>query len=420
MVAIRVRSALLGSAISFALSAVAVLAQQPVGPTYLANDSAGVRVVTNSAPSWDTPWVIEEIPTTIVGLGEPRTSPGVRVIGAVRLDDGRTVVAKHIVGTRAIIGQELVWYSPDGEALHKVDAKGEGPGEFRALMHLVRLGGDSIAAADMITERFQVFDPDGGYARSVFLPGGEVRFSALTRFDDGAFLIASLANVFPRQQPRTTTSVERVPLELQLVAEGRPAQSLATFAGQEFVMIPDPGESGMTLGDYRAFGRSTGVVANRSGWVIGDNDRAELQYWSLSGELRQLSRWPQQPREVTPENVLAEIEIQAWGGLNPDSSRAVRYRERLLGYPAAPATMPFFDSALLMDPLGNVWVKEYTPRFETSAERYNVLDATGVWLGSVSVPQEITLLSVGTDHVLGKRQLEADVDLVAVHRLIKP
>ena len=103
-------------------------------------------------------------------------------------------------------------------------------------------------------------------------------------------------------------------------------------------------------------------------------------------------------------------------------------REAMGQRPAPPETMPAFGSAwgtgtgraLLLDGERNVWVKEYSPAAEEDANRFLVFDSTGVWLGFVTAPLRLSLLSIGNDYVIGKSENELGVEIVSVHGIVKP
>jgi hypothetical protein len=46
-----------------------------------------------------------------------------------------------------------------------------------------------------------------------------------------------------------------------------------------------------------------------------------------------------------------------------------------------------------------------------------VFDSAGVWLGSVTMPAGLVVLSIGRDHVVGRRTDDLGVETVAVHTL---
>lgn len=131
-------------------------------PGFQVRDSAGVTVVENTAPRWgeDAGWSLSERPSTSIGVleGDPEDQL-FRVRGAVRLEDGRLVVANAGTG-------EVRFYSPDGRFIHSAGREGEGPGEFGAMGPLYRLGPDSLLVWDNAGLRMSVFDTAGAFVRA--------------------------------------------------------------------------------------------------------------------------------------------------------------------------------------------------------------------------------------------------------------
>src|SRR5690606_3482348 len=67
-----------------------------------------------------------------------------------------------------------------------------------------------------------------------------------------------------------------------------------------------------------------------------------------------------------------------------------------------PERRPAF-SGILVDPLGFVWVQGYITSLVASGPRKSeVFDRTGVWLGTVELPDNFNLYQVGEDYLLGR------------------
>lgn len=139
------------------IAAATLTACGPDSPSHgeaVVRDSAGVRIVENSAPAWreGEGWRMSDEPILEIGVleGQPEYQL-FQVRGAIRLSDGRIVVAN--AGSH-----ELRIYDPRGRFLTSVGREGSGPGEFRALGSLDRLGSDSLITWDWRNNRAQVFD----------------------------------------------------------------------------------------------------------------------------------------------------------------------------------------------------------------------------------------------------------------------
>ena len=81
--------------------------------------------------------------------------------------------------------------------------------------------------------------------------------------------------------------------------------------------------------------------------------------------------------------------------------------------------MPVFD-VIHIDSERNVWARSYAPRAEENPNRYQVFSRGGIWLGAVTVPLGLRILSIGAHHLVGVSQDDLGVEAVSVHRLLKP
>ena len=363
-------------------------------------DSSGVRIVENERGAWTQPWVIREAPITRVevasGLPDYQASG---IAGAVRLSDGTIVVASFQTN-------ELRWYTASGELLRRM-----GGGRFQLLGHVFLLPGDSVGAVDLLQGRLTVLGPDDAVGRTVHIYGNAMPYS---RFADGRYLMKSDWGYPSGGQP--PIRVDRNWLEVHLFSEGAgDPQQVLMVPGLEVVVGPagSPQRDGTPrfyIGPRR-FGRNALTAANPSGWVIGDTERAEVHFRRPSGELATIARWNRVPRRVTPEDDEADLaqRLTRW----PDPAVREQWLNALVQQPAPPETMPVFGS-LVLDPQGNVWAEQYAPPAETPTGRYDVIDSSGVWLGTVQALPGVRVIAVGDDWLLGQVRDEAGVETVLV------
>ena len=104
-------------------------------------------------------WSLSEEPSVVIGGGDEREGYLLHhVVGAVRLGDGRIVIAN-------LSSLELKYYDPEGRHLFDAGGRGDGPGEFRSFDQLVRLPGDSILVLSWHSGLTR-FGRDGQYASS--------------------------------------------------------------------------------------------------------------------------------------------------------------------------------------------------------------------------------------------------------------
>ncbi len=65
---------------------------------------------------------------------------------------------------------QLRWYTPSGTHVRSVGGPGDGPGEFRTILRVARMRGDSLVAVDSWTGRITYFGPDGQVGETHRLP----------------------------------------------------------------------------------------------------------------------------------------------------------------------------------------------------------------------------------------------------------
>ncbi|MDX1390584.1 MAG: 6-bladed beta-propeller, partial [Acidobacteriota bacterium] len=150
-------------AIVSTLAAGACESDRAASSASLVSDSAGVEIVTSSAPAWSAGagYHVSDDPITVVGGidDDPSTSFG-WISGAVRLSDGRLVVLDGQ-------SQDLRVFDRAGNLLATWGRAGEGPGEFVRAFHVTSLPGDTVAVFDGGNARVTFFSPAGEVVRTV-------------------------------------------------------------------------------------------------------------------------------------------------------------------------------------------------------------------------------------------------------------
>ena len=142
-------------------------------------------------------------------------------------------------------------------------------------------------------------------------------------------------------------------------------------------------------------------------WV-GLQSLFEIGAYTPTGDLTQLVR-----RNVKRRPVSAADTQQAW-----DSSTGVRS----LREPSAQenrSDVPFADflpafQNLMVDREGNLWVQEYLPPWDPT-RRWAVFDPSGLYLGTLDLPDEMRLMDAGSNSVVGIFVDEFDVEQVQVY-----
>lgn len=155
-------------ALAPALALAACGAGDRPGSAPVVRDSAGITIVENSAPTWHPgeEWTVVAEPEVEIGVLDGEAPYQLyRVAGAVRLSDGRIVIANG--GSN-----ELRYFAPDGRHVRSVGREGDGPGEFRFIGRILRLPGDSVLVSNLMPPRHSLFDEQGTFVRTVDPAGG--------------------------------------------------------------------------------------------------------------------------------------------------------------------------------------------------------------------------------------------------------
>lgn len=150
---------------------------------FTVRDSAGVEIVTNVEPAWNTPWRVSAEPQLTLGAeeGEP-AQEFTWILQALRLDDGRIVVADQQ-------SMEIRYFENTGAFVRSVGGRGGGPGEFARLEAIARLPDDSLFAYGQW--QATIFDPQGEFVRSFAVepPETYMPMGPQGLFADGSFLM---------------------------------------------------------------------------------------------------------------------------------------------------------------------------------------------------------------------------------------
>jgi hypothetical protein len=372
-------------------------------------DSAGVRIVENSAPAWKEGegWRLAAEPALDIGmLDGPAQYQFGRVTGAVRLGDGTVVVGDDQ-------SKDLRFFDRTGRHVRTVGREGGGPGEFKAVGSLAALG-DSLVVGDYNNRRVSVFGPDGRLVRAVPLDAGGSRdFTFPVGYlGDGSVLLSS-GGVFDGNA-RTGVSRDSVTY-LRLAPAGGAPRRLGRFVGSE--MFVQSGGGAVMVGP-RAFGRSAEISVVPDGFFYGSSDTYQIGRYDASGRLLRLVRRPQATRAVTPADIERYRESRLKQAAEARGGRFRQMQEKSLAAMSYPETMPA-HGRIQADRAGNLWVSDFQVTPEDPG-KWTVFDPEGRMLGTVSTPARFRVFEIGEDYVLGVWKDELDVDHVRLFALEKP
>jgi hypothetical protein len=364
----------------------------------LVRDSAGVSIVFSPAP---------DASGAVPGIGSPQLTIGVagtelnRVVGAVRLSDGRIVVADA--------GDAVIRYvSPQGTLLRTVGREGDGPGEFRTLQAIGQIRGDTVWAYDFSHHRLTFIAPDGTVARETSLRPPMGPLLAVGVLPDGSVLLGeawSAARVGEASEP----GLSREPVAyVRYAASGELLDTISLVPGREVLLTSEDGRGVM---GPAPMGRAAVHALGDSRLVVGDQVDHELRFYSPEGSLKRIVRWDG-----------GDLAID--GALRADwrearlatASREDRPRvERALSEATLPSRRPAYGGLLATEE-GGLWVAEFAVEGR-EAGAWDVFDDEGVWQGSVAVPEGFRPLQVGDGWVLGVSKGALDVERVELRPL---
>ena len=384
---------------------------------------AVVPVVDNREPVWERSWTVDPAPLFRIGDESGRPEYELfRVSSAFLLSDGRLVIAN--AGTN-----EIRYYDDTGAFIRSVGGEGDGPGELRTPFILIPLAADSIAVGDLRLARLSIFDSAGEFVRSASF--GDARMSApVARLSEGEYLFSTMSYIVTGDDAGPVRA-ERYRMDVSVFDEATASMdTIASLPWVEMVIAP----MGTTRSDGapmvgprpRTFGRMTWLSGRPGGgFVVADNARPELELRDAAGHVTTVVRWPVEPRAITADDVERELDHRLSRSTSPELRRVLQ--ESLSQHPPPADIMPFFgcaydwcpSQALLVDTEGNMWVRDYAPRADTSPNRYMVFDSEGEWLGRVEIPAGLGVGWIGADRLVAKTTTDLGVEIVSVHGLVK-
>ncbi|MCL7959682.1 MAG: 6-bladed beta-propeller [marine benthic group bacterium] len=388
-------------------------ADLPDSSTYSVTDSAGVRIVDNHSPAWDTgeEWTVgtEAVVTIGVADGEPEYQL-FGVSDATRLADGRIAIVNS--GTK-----EIRVFDSGGAWVETVGGEGEGPGEF---MYPLKI---AMAAVDTVL----VFD--GAYpgslsrfANTAFVDRTPLNRAALNDafpnwFAEGGDLLAdgSLLLGLHNQETAGQTELGAYRMEIgwaRMTADGSRIDTVGFLPGWEHFGYEVEGQK---AANPLPFGANSYVVAggNPVRVFVADSRVYEIRALSDDGAVQTILRREVSPRPVTDEDI-RQVEERYRGFLDqvPEDQRG-RFLTFLdvVEYPETHTVFGIVE----VDLEGNLWVGDMDGGGD--GQSMSVFDTTGVWLGHVKLAGNLRIFEIGADYVLGGKRDELGVESVLMYEL---
>src|SRR5687768_949308 len=324
-----------------------------------------------------------------------------QVSGAVRLSDGRIVVANG--GSN-----ELRVYTAEGRHIATHGRTGGGPGEFQALRALWFFPGDTVMAMDTRIGRLSVYDASMKLVRAEQIrpiPG------AVGRLANGSYL-ATQGLAPPEKRTDFRGLIEFEGLVLRLPPGGTVYDTIVrgVKAGQSFVQ-----PVGNSWRQYPfPYGRSAQIGIGRTRFYYGDTHSTEIGIYDVNGQPIGKVKVRGSGRELTP------VHIQKWVDFEVDKRTTeeakTNARSDFKQIPANKRSPEF--AALKVDDAGNLWVRRYGPPWDPSPD-WDIYTADGRPLGNVRLPVRFEPMHIGREFVLGVTRGELDVERVELYTLTR-
>lgn len=395
-----------GTAVTVAFAMVVTVVCQvlcrAVASAQVTRDSAGIRIVENARPADDArlPWRIGAEPVVSIGevVGEEAYLLH-QAKDATVLPDGRIVIAN--TGSN-----EFRVFDAAGVHVATWGREGEGPGEFTSLWGVASWPGDSVVAWNRWTWVMSVFDADGVLGRSFSLRSEARALEPRAVLKDGSILGRSGGPAGDEcRRSREAYELRR--------GEGASPVNFGTHPGQEFLIGLG---GGIALRGSLPFGHSLWEAQWGERVILTTDDKYEIRAYDPStGALARIVRREHENRAPTR----AEIDE----ALEDALKRAGLTGQRLDPARRDCGSLPVFEqfpafSQLLTDPLNHLWVREATfPGMERPAPLWTVFDPEGRVSGFIETPDELTVLEIGADYLLGHATDELGVESVQIWAL---
>jgi hypothetical protein len=373
-------------------------------------DSAGITLVENTTPDDSAAYDWWRLGETMLDIGGEAAGPGqdlYRVSGALRLGDGRVVVANG--GT-----PELRFFDAAGNLLSTAGRRGEGPGEFQAIGWLSAGAADTLFVFDHRAFRMTLLGPDGAFLRDFVVGGAATAAVPFGRFADGAWAARLFLTLTPNEIAQGLHRPDLVAVRLD--GQGNVTDTIGRFPGVErWIRVAGAGGQITSVEVVTPlFGRTPyHAVADGDQLIVANQDEPELQVRGPDGALRRIIRTGRAREPITDAHRNALIEKRLAG--TPEAERTAR-RTALAALPAEGTVPPY--GALLLDRGGNLWLADWDDGLGP-AGRWTVYSADGRGVARIALPERFTPYDIGDDWILGRELDALDIEHVRLCRLAR-
>jgi 6-bladed beta-propeller len=306
------------------------------------------------------------------------------IAGATRLRDGTVIVADQMRYTVRV-------FDARGNFLRTMGRKGEGPGEYSAIIRNMYRCGDSLFVIQ--------------WNRNTSVFSGAGKFGRMFRFDASAKGQESYATACNRDRLWASygwdhTHVTRpgsfrtsVPAWVNN-PDGTVRSSLGNLPGSErFPMFRD----GRVGGDGPLpLGKQTVLAIGRTRVYVGTEDSAAVAMYGLDGQLQGSIRVGGAIAPVTKADIAHFIERDTAGKSPPDQKSELLSLKTDVEWPKM---MPAYR-ALMVDSEDDLWVQAYPVAGQAFAT-WNIFSASGQRVTTVQLPLDFEINEIGADYLIG-------------------
>jgi hypothetical protein len=392
----------------------------------LVTDSAGVRIVHNTISQFERDgraWHVTAEPRVVIG--SPAGDEAYlfdRIMGVERLSDSRWAVAD--MGS-----SQIRYYDAGGRHLNSVGRAGEGPGEFRQVMGMFLLAGDTLAIEDS-RSRVHLLDGAGNFVGMITSRSSlmEARTRPVGAFSDGTLLVGTFSATPQRlTEPHAMTlSYSRSHFERDGAHGVRMAMldTIGTWESRRMV----PGWRGWAQPIQFDVPILTQLMSD--GIVAGDPATYALRLHGPDGALRTIVRREWTPVAVTEQDV-ETAQARFIDMLGEDDGRVppsmLQQQADIAATWLIAEHMPAFR-AIAVDVADNIWLRNYVPNEVTIGDwrpspagptRWTVFSRDGILLGEVELPARFAPQVFGEDYVAGVYRDDVHVEYVHVYGIEK-
>ena len=380
-------------------------------------DSADVLIVISPPKHAVYAEVAEEPALALGALDGPEELLFSRIASVARDDQDNLVVAD-------IGAAEIRIFGADGSHLRSFGGKGEGPGEFQALVGAWPAAGGGIVAADRRLERISQFDAVGSLVGTAKLSSSE-DVAVLTPVG-----LAGPRTFLSQVRPLSMPSMEESPvgaLEEILDGEQGPPEwfvrygldgqvldTLAQRLGQRSKLsISESGNTTMMQIIVVPFSAQPSATGSDRGVAITGGTEYEISSFDVAGQLGLIMRLAEQPTLRTDEHLEAYVRDSG----NPNLQDEASIREMIAQYRdmPMPETLPAYTDLRIAD-TGELWARRYRLR-GAPVFRWDVFGTGGHYQGRVEVPSSFRIEEVSHGQVVGIATDELGVERVEVREL---